>query len=326
MTHDTAGRSALLFLLCLASACPGTESPPDAADLDAGQPDAAAPAPDAGAPDAAFPPAKTDRTSPRGYPDTLEATTWNIENFPQAPETPELVADLIASMDLDLVAVEEIADTDAFDELMVRLDQYDAVLSSDTYSDGTYQKIAFIYRRDRLTVEQSGLLYPGNGYAFPRPPLEVHFAYQEGDAAYSFIAVGLHLKAGFAVDDVERRTEAFTTLDNYVQNKLDQGETRVVLLGDFNTVLSHPTGQATFGPLYDNPDRYTLLTLPLAEQGAASFLPSGQILDHVVVTTAWADTIGGEYATIPNLDDELVTYRGAISDHLPVVGVLPHAP
>jgi hypothetical protein len=86
------------------------------------------------------------RTRSCGSAVTLDIACWNIENFPDAPETPSLVADLITSLDLDLIVVEEIANTAAFDELIARLPEHEAVLSSHRYTPTSYQKIGVIYR------------------------------------------------------------------------------------------------------------------------------------------------------------------------------------
>src|SRR5688572_6569034 len=67
-----------------------------------------------------FPPPRTDLVPAIGTEGTLEIATWNIENFPGAATTPEVVADLIASMDLDVIVCEEIADESAWNELLLR--------------------------------------------------------------------------------------------------------------------------------------------------------------------------------------------------------------
>jgi len=63
---------------------------------------------------------------PIGSKDTLELATWNIENFPDTTQTPKLVADLITSLDLDVVVTEEIASETAWQELLERLPEHEA--------------------------------------------------------------------------------------------------------------------------------------------------------------------------------------------------------
>ena len=92
-------------------------------------PDAAAPEADSGSD---YPPARTDVVPSVGSSSTLDLATWNLENFPGFSSTPQDVADLIASLGLDLVAVQEIQSIAAVDELVARLPGYGGILSAHT--------------------------------------------------------------------------------------------------------------------------------------------------------------------------------------------------
>ena len=102
-------------------------------------------------PDHPFPAPRTDLLPAVGSEATLEIATWNIQNFPAKPSTPESVADVIASLNVDIVVTEEIADEDAWNELLQRLRDYDGILSTHQYAPGDYQKIGVIYRRSLVT-------------------------------------------------------------------------------------------------------------------------------------------------------------------------------
>ena len=93
-----------------------------------------------------YPTPLTDVVNRVGGPNTIDVATWNLENFPMTSQTPEQVANIIASLDLDLLGVQEISDVDAFEELLARLPYHDGFLSSHTYVDGAYQKVGFIWR------------------------------------------------------------------------------------------------------------------------------------------------------------------------------------
>src|SRR5690606_42157527 len=88
-----------------------------------------------------YEPPRTDLVAPVGSGATVDIATWNIENFPADESTPSLVADLVASLDLDLIAVQEITSVVAFNELVARLPDHGGLLSSHTYGDDTYQKV-----------------------------------------------------------------------------------------------------------------------------------------------------------------------------------------
>ncbi|MFZ9889077.1 MAG: endonuclease/exonuclease/phosphatase family protein, partial [Myxococcota bacterium] len=166
-----------------------------------------------------YPAPRTDLVTRVGRDDAIDIATWNIENFPNNPTTPSVVADLIASLDLDVVAVQEIRDTAAFEELVARLPGFRSVLSAHTYSDGSYQKVGYLYRSDVVTLSDAVSLFQGSGYEFPRPPLQVSLQVIGTDVAFTLIT--LHLKAGFTADDIERRRGAAALLAGHVRGMID---------------------------------------------------------------------------------------------------------
>lgn len=279
-------------------------------------------------PDTGFPPPRADVTARIGDEDTLDIGAWNLKNFPCgnvpfSPEcragledTPTLVADLVTSMDLEVVALEEVASEDAFAELVQRLPHHEGVLSSDSYGDGSYQKLAFLYDTRVIDAGDEALLFQGQS-AFPRPALQVPFTWTPSDL--TFLAIAVHLKAGETQDDSARRGAAIAQLEDYANNLVDgAGADRIVMLGDFNEVLSDASGRANFAPLSDA-ERFAIATEANTAAGETSFLPNpGIILDHIVTTSALANVTGVSAALIPRLDFDIEGYRERISDHLPV--------
>jgi endonuclease/exonuclease/phosphatase family metal-dependent hydrolase len=253
-----------------------------------------------------------------GAPGRLDIATWNIENFPQRDTTPELLADLIASMELDLIALEEVASTEALTETVERLRDYDFVASSHTYSDGSYQKIAYVFRRDLLQAEGGALLFTQDGFNFPRPPLKLLFTVRADEfEPLSFNAVAIHLKAGGGSEDRQRRQDALASLEGWVRSTVDGiGDPDVVVLGDFNEKVS---STEIFAPFVDA-GRYTIRSGTLS---GATFLPGGSIIDHVVTTASLDAQIGQATTMIPRLDELVTEDQFTMSDHLPVVLQIP---
>lgn len=312
---------AALLTLTL-TACPRGGLTPGDGDGEEGGDDDDDPLPDTG-----FPPPQDDITDRIGSDVTLDIGAWNVKNFPcgnssfstvcrgDADATPSLLADAIASMGLDLVALQEITDEAALDETVTRLPFHESVVSTDTYGDGTYQKIAFVYDSRVLEAGPDALLFLGDGN-FPRPPLQVSFTVVE--TGLTFFAIGIHLKAGETDEDFERRAGALARLDAYMRNLVDgDGEDNIILLGDFNETLTDPAGLANFEPLRDT-SRYSIRTQTNAFSDEVSFLPGGVILDHIVTTSALADEAASRSAVIPRIDFDIESYRDRLSDHLPV--------
>lgn len=297
-------RRALLASCLLIAACDlGT----DAVPVDAAGPDAYR------APNA-------DLVPPVGSDQTLDIASWNLEWFPKDDRTASLVVDLITSLELDIIVVQEIASVDAWNEVVDRLPLHEGVLSSHRYSATEYQKIGIIYRRDLVIAGEPELLFTGQTYAFPRPALKLHVT----AATVGIDLIGVHLKAGGAEDDGERRAAAMRALDTYVRAQIDDGgEDEVIVLGDFNETVDTSWGMAVMAPMLGAPDRYRFRSQEAALAGEASYIPSGRVIDHVVTTAGLTEEVGGARAIIPRLDQQMVRYESYVSDHLPVVLSIP---
>lgn len=260
---------------------------------------------------------------PIGTPGAIDIAAWNIENFPADANTPSLVADLVTSLAIDMVAVEEIADLDAWDELVERLPDHEGILSFHEYSPGNFQKVGYLYRADLLEVDPDTLLFEDDSFQFPRPPFQVRVTVPgAASGPVEFVAIVLHLKAGTGDDDRERRRQAMITLEQHLRGLVDGGE-QVIMLGDYNEILTSDVGRDVFGPFLDNPDLYRVRTDALAQDGGVSFVPSGRMLDHIITTAGLDDEIGGSEAVIPPLNVEVNDYVDRVSDHLPVALALP---
>lgn len=313
-------RPALLVVVTLAgaatalTACPiGTTPDPDR---------------DAGPEDTGYPPPRTNLTDALGSDDTLDLGAWNLKNFPCGNESfsnvcrddqagsVELVTDLIASMALDVIAVEEIADVDAFEEIVQRLPDHEGVLSTDEYFDGSYQKIGLIYDATVLEAGEPVALFASSD-DFPRPAFQLELRWIGPGDPLTFLVIALHLKAGETGADRGERTRAIAQLEQYVGNLVDgDGQDNVVLLGDFNETLD-AEGLPVFQPLRDTA-RYTIETMVNFNAGEATYISSDAIIDHMVTTAALSGAIGDGQSVIPRLQFDVDDYRDLVSDHLPV--------
>ena len=255
-----------------------------------------------------------------GTETSLDVASWNIENFPAGDMTAAQVADIIASLGLDLIAVQEVTSVEAFDELVERLRGFDGVLSSHTYGDGSFQKVGFIYKTSVVEVLDQSLLFTNLGFDFPRPPLAIQSSIvSENGERFELNFVVMHLKAGRDTEDYERRTNAVLKLDEYAQEFSQRGE-GVVLLGDFNDVVTNIRGREVLSPLLER-SQYQFLTEALAEDGEFSFLPSEVLLDHIVLGKSVTSTMAS--ALILDIEDDVEGYESAVSDHRPVIARLP---
>lgn len=286
--------------------------------------DGAAGGPDADT-DTGYPPPRDDLVPSVGTPGAVDIAAWNIENFPRTGDTPRVVADLVTSLGLDFVAVEEIASVDAFDELVARLPDHEAILSSHTYGEGSYQKVGYLFDRTLMQVDGGALLFDDQGYDFPRPPLQVRVTVDDGvHPAVEFIAIVVHLKAGIGDDDRARRAAAVEALEGHVRDLVAAGEDQVIVMGDFNEQVDTDEGRPVFAPFLDSPSEYTVRTLGPAQDGEVTYLPfGGRFIDHIVTTAGLAGEMSASDPLVPPLHEQLPGYTDDVSDHLPVVAAMP---
>jgi endonuclease/exonuclease/phosphatase family metal-dependent hydrolase len=272
-----------------------------------------------------YPPPRTDVVPAVGSPDTLEIAAWNIENFPAESHTPGYVADLITSLDLDVIVVEEIASETAWHELLDRLREHEGILSTHVYNATDYQKIGVIYRSSMVKPGTVKLLFQTDAYAFPRPLLSVPLTIDDHrHPALQLEVIGVHFKAGVSDEDGARRRAAVQQLDAYLRAQANSGgEDEVIVAGDYNEVINTPVGQANLAPFLTAPDHYTVRTQANSANNEISFVPSSRLLDHITTTVGLADEFTNARVVIPRLQTIYSGYVDHVSDHLPIVLVVP---
>lgn len=261
----------------------------------------------------------------RGTDTTFEITTWNIENFPKAgTATLAALRSIIPRLQIDLFAVQEIADTIAFQDLVASLAGYSGIYSADDYGS-FYQKTGVIYRRDLLTVGSVRQLFWNND-SVTRPPLSVQAVVNLNGQVFDFELVVVHLKAGGSEADRAERRATCRLLKGYIDARLQGGgEQDFVVAGDWNDNLNDPPAQNSFQVFLDDTVNYRFLTAPLVGNSRYASYIGGSLIDHVMVTRDALDEYGTGWTETLRLDDEVVGYIGEVSDHRPVMAafVLP---
>ncbi|MCA9625093.1 MAG: endonuclease/exonuclease/phosphatase family protein [Myxococcales bacterium] len=240
--------------------------------------------------------------------------TWNLESFPLAPQTPEVVVSLFAELQPDVVAVQEVDDVDAFHAMVDDLDGYSAILNDDP---GAFIRVGLIYREDRVVVDGAETLFPTDWWAFPRPPLKAHVRFV--DTSVDFWAVVLHLKAKVDQESWQRRLDAAERLDTWLRDELVASEDDdFMLLGDFNDEVTDPPEWNVFNVFLDDPETYQFLTLPVEASGDYSYIPFARMIDHMLITSDLLEEVTPDSTEVLHLDDVVPGYTATVSDHRPV--------
>jgi endonuclease/exonuclease/phosphatase family metal-dependent hydrolase len=268
----------------------------------------------------------------RGTDATFDVATWNIEWFGSDSNGPsdetrqfDNVQAVIEAAGIDLWAVQEIADPDAFEALLTALGAgYDGVLA--TLHSG--QRVGFLYRTDAVHIRSIGHILESFSYEFAsRPPFQIEADVTVADTTLIVTLITLHMKAFGDATSYDRRAEAAKRLKNHIDFST-LARDPVIVLGDFNDEL---TGSITAGrpSPYDNfvqdAADYQFLSMPLELENDYTYCgnnacTSGSNLDHILITDElFAAVEAGSADRYAELVDAISGYAGNTSDHLPVV-------
>jgi endonuclease/exonuclease/phosphatase family metal-dependent hydrolase len=257
---------------------------------------------------------------------TFVATTWNVENFTSTSSAYDAKLDhlttVLRSLNADLVALQDVRDERAAEQLALRLDYSAAVVG---LPDERGSRVAMLLRREPLEVHfLEGGLAPEPLSARGRAALRVvvehagqrlHLITAHLDTKLATVLGGRDLaeteqeRTRALVRASERRTCAVQWLREQVTELLAR-EQATLLLGDFNDVADAATTQLLYGPpgcqprgpgdlvngqsafqrgdAFD-PQRLFNVALLAPEQDRWSRVAHGQkeLLDHILASEQW---------------------------------------
>ena len=264
---------------------------------------------------------------PFGGSETFDVATWNMEWFGSWQEGPSDEArqlanarTLMAALEIDLWAVEEVVSASQFDDLLAGL-PYDGLLSGDPSVDGSEyysageQKVGIVFRPEQLEVVAARTILREQSWAFAgRPPLEVELRHRGGA---TFYLVVLHAKAMAGLADWERRRDGALALADYLAG--ERAGDDVLLLGDLNDDLDQSTRSSSPSPYANLVASYYFPTWAIAQANQSTTVHGHLPIDHALATGAMEEAyLRGSAAVFP-ADDYIDDYGDNTSDHLPVV-------
>lgn len=256
---------------------------------------------------------------------TLEVMTWNVEEFPKNGQaTIDTLQQSIDRLDVDLIAFQEITDPGLFEQMVENLDGWAAYLES-----GYYGGLVYLYKTDVIEVRKNFEIYTTSQYwrAFPRSPQVMEFAFRGRE----FVIINTHLKCcgDGAIDtrnpedEETRRLEATNLLKGYIDTHYP-GD-RVILLGDFNDMLSDVPADNVFEPFLSDGNNYRFMDMSIANGSGSewSFPTYPSHLDHILVTDELFCE-AGDHGTVQTVKVDAYLpggwdeYEQIVSDHRPV--------
>lgn len=270
-----------------------------------------------------------------GTDSTFEVITWNIEWFPKnGTITVDSVRKVIEALDADIIACQEIGDTNIWKQMVDSLDGYETYFQTNWYAG-----LAYLYKKNSVQIQNYYEIYETSPYwnAFPRAPkvLEVLFDNQ------TYIIINNHYKCcgdgflnlGNTSDEEDRRYRAMNLLKTYMDNNF--ADKNVILVGDLNDILTDNSANNVFQNVIDDSTNYYFADMDIAKglSFGWSYPSWPSHLDHILITNELFDELDKSSTSVEVIfiENEMVggfgAYDAKISDHRPVgIKFVPNIP
>lgn len=259
-----------------------------------------------------------------GTDSTLEVMTWNIEWFPKSEQTTvDYVKTIVQNLKVDVIAIQEIDDRSAFQQMIDELDGWDGY-----YVNGQYQGLGYIYNSNTVNISKIHEICTSNSHELPRSPLAMEMTFN----GQEFVIINNHLKCcgnGYLntndpEDEENRRFMGCNILETYIST--NYADKNVIVLGDLNDEITDNSANNVFKTFIDKPDEYRFIDMEIAEGSNSNWsYPSWPShLDHILISNELFDEMEAEDAVITTINIEyhlsggFYTYDKYISDHRPV--------
>ena len=249
-------------------------------------------------------------------PENLNIITWNIESFPKTNQTIGYITQIINSLDVDIIALQEITNQSSLIELANSLNgNWDySFYSNDSWG------LAYLINTDNISVTQNPYsILQQYDYEFAgRPPYVLEFNYNNQE----IILMNIHFKCCDGSE--QRRADASYYLDDYISNNLYSDN--VIVLGDFNDSLIDD--ENVFDVFLNKPQEYTFADYPMAQQNNEwaywSFPTYPSHIDHILISNELFDEYQNEESICNTLlvdqnFSNYASYDDNVSDHRPVI-------
>ena len=290
---------------------------------------------------------------------TLDVATWNIEWFGDESNSPpagdpnsdaiqkDAAKTVLAELNADIYAVEEISDDALFAQMVSELPGYDYILSpavSRPNDPGVKQKVGFIYNTATVNVLSTKVLlesihplynggddsalvgYPSSTdrfYATGRLPFLMTADITIDGQTEEYNIVALHARANSGTD-AQNRYDMRKYDVEVLKDSLDvhYANANVILMGDYNddvdvTVADVTTTISTYDEYVVDMTNYDIVTDALSQAGLRSFVFRENMIDHIGISNELNDNYIDQSALV-HYEFYDSDYASTASDHFPV--------
>ncbi len=277
----------------------------------------------------------------------FRVASWNIRFFPEPSTDVDRTAEILADLDADLIAVQEITDADALAALLNQVNAHltERALASDLTppryygfvlaESGGHGGLFVGYVYDQNAVRLSGVETLTSLQMTPdlRPALLARVTSLRGGLDFQVIVT--HTDSGTKIRDYTHRMEFLDSLAVELERRWED-EADFIVLGDLNT-MGHAeeehdrrvSGEEEIAILDRKAWTMGLRRLPSSPSCTEYYLGRGSLLDHIMVTLAMREVLPNPVARVfgycaavgcQPVDTDNMPYDYAhVSDHCPVV-------
>ena len=258
-----------------------------------------------------------------GSDNSLDILTWNVEHYPKHNQTNTYLEDIITQIDIDIIALQEIENQNAFNNLINLLGGgWEGYRSANTQ----YGEVSYLINTDEIEIVSLYTILGGNAYYFAyREPYVLEFIH-EGN---SYVMINNHFKCcgddvldlNDSGDEEYRRLIASQLLHEYVENNFNFD--RVIILGDLNDEITDSQNNNVFLDFIDS-DFFQFADNDIAYGPSLnwSFPTWPSHIDHIIVSDELYSDFNFEDVETFKVDQYLnggwSAYDQYISDHRPV--------
>ena len=246
-----------------------------------------------------------------GTESTFDIVTWNIEQFPKDNLTVSYLAELINSMNVDIIAMQEIWGDGAlvsFENLKTKLDGWDGYRKS--------SGLAYLYKTE-LTINSLTEINELNEIIRKTYLLSLTWSGQ------NIYVINNHFKAFSGAENEAERKIASEKIENYINEYLE--DLNVIVLGDLNDELNDEESVNVFQNFIIDSTNYKFVDMDIAYSSSSNWsYPSWPShLDHILITNELFDEFENEGSSVQTIrleeyfDNGWTEYENYISDHRP---------
>ncbi|MAV59041.1 MAG: hypothetical protein CMG07_03710 [Candidatus Marinimicrobia bacterium] len=268
-----------------------------------------------------------------GSDQTLDIMTWNIENFPKTNMTSFYLESIINSINIDLIALQEITDQNEFNNLVSNLDgNWLGFRSENTL----YGELAYLINQDNLILTQNPYMLTSSyfndlsssdfEYIFSyRAPFVLNINFQNKD----YVIINIHYKCcgdgilenEISYDEEFRRFQSSKYLKKFIDEEFN--DESVIILGDFNDNINDDIDNNIFIEFINDDNNYYFADTDIANGSTSnwSFPTWPSHLDHILITNELFNFYNNDMIFTFKIDNYVGWnfYETYISDHRPVI-------